>query len=196
MSLFFASCSTKNDNTMTEETKDEVSVKELPWQEITARDIEGNPVKMFADEWFELAAGKEGDMNLMTIAWGTLGELWSKPVVTVYVSTSRYTYEYMEKNDYFTITHFPASMREKLQYLGTASGRDEDKVKGADLTLEFTDLGNPIFAEADLAIECKKIYADQFKADKMPIERRQWHEETGTGIHVMYVGEIVNVWKK
>ena len=196
MSLLMASCTTKQEQNVPEEVKCEASVKELPWQEITARDIEGNPVRMFADEWFELAAGKEGDMNLMTIAWGTLGELWSKPVVTVYVSTSRYTYEYMEKNDYFTITHFPASMREKLQYLGTASGRDEDKVKGADLTVEFTALGNPIFAEADLAIECKKIYSDQFKADKMPIERRQWHEETGTGIHVMYVGEIVNVWKK
>lgn len=109
---------------------------------------------MFADEWFELAAGKDGDMNLMTIAWGTIGELWSRPVVTVYVSTSRYTYEFMEKNDYFTITHFPPSMRQKLQYLDTASGRNEDKVKGADLTMEFTNLGNPIFAEADLAIEC------------------------------------------
>ncbi len=196
MSLLSASCTSKQEKTDTEEVKCEASVKELPWQEITPRDIEGNPVRMFADEWFVLAAGKEGDMNLMTIAWGTLGELWSKPVVTVYVSTSRYTYEYMEKNDYFTITHFPSAMREKLQYLGTASGRDEDKVKGADLTLEFTELGNPIFAEADLAIECKKIYAEQFKADKMPIERRQWHEETGTGIHVMYVGEIVNVWKK
>lgn len=196
MSLLLASCATKQENTTSEETQTVASVKELPWQEITPRDIEGNPVRMFADEWFELAAGKEGDMNLMTIAWGTLGELWSKPVVTVYVSTSRYTYEYMEKNDYFTITHFPAFMREKLQYLGTASGRDEDKVKGAGLTVEFTALGNPIFAEADLAIECKKIYSDQFKADKMPLERRQWHEETGTGIHVMYVGEIVNVWKK
>lgn len=196
MSLLMASCTTKQEQNVPEEVKGEATVKELPWQEITARDIEGNPVRMFADEWFELAAGKESDMNLMTIAWGTLGELWSKPVVTVYVSTSRYTYEYMEKNDYFTITHFPASMREKLQYLGSASGRNEDKVKGADLTVEFTGLGNPIFAEADLAIECKKIYSDQFKADKMPIERRQWHEETGTGIHVMYVGEIVNVWKK
>ena len=86
--------------------------------------------------------------------------------------------------------------REQLQYLGTASGRDEDKVKGAGLTTEFTALGNPIFAEADLAIECKKIYAEQFKAELMPVERRQWHQETGTGIHVMYVGEIVNVWKK
>lgn len=196
MSLMSASCTPKQDSTATEEVQTEASVKELPWQEITPRDIEGNPVRMFADDWFELAAGNEGDMNLMTIAWGTLGQLWAKPVVIVYVSTSRYTYEYMEKNDYFTVTHFPASMRQKLQYLGTASGRNEDKVKGAELTVEYTELGNPIFAEADLAIECKKIYSDQFKADKMPIERRQWHEETGTGIHVMYVGEIVNVWKK
>ena len=196
MCLMLASCTSKPDKSATLEVQAEASVQDLPWQEITPRDIEGNPIRMFADDWFELAAGTEGDMNLMTIAWGTLGQLWGKPVVTVYVSTSRYTYEYMEKNDYFTITHFPASMRQKLQYLGTASGRDEDKVKGAELTVEFTDLGNPIFTEADLAIECQKIYSDQFTADKMPVERRQWHEETGTGIHVMYVGEIVNVWKK
>lgn len=197
LSLLTVSCSSDQSSqpNVTDATATE-SVRDKAWQEITPRDIEGNPVRMFADEWFELAAGHEGDMNLMTIAWGTLGELWAKPVVTVYVSTSRYTYEFMEKNDYFTITHFPPSMREKLQYLGTASGRDEDKVQGAGLTTEFTALGNPIFAEADLAIECKKIYADQFKADLMPIERRQWHEETGTGIHVMYIGEIVNVWRK
>lgn len=196
MSLVLVSCSQKNENSANSNTQEDSSVKDKPWEEITPRDIEGNPVKMFADDWFELAAGKEGDMNLMTIAWGTIGELWSRPVVTVYVSTSRYTYEFMEKNDYFTITHFPASMREKLQYLGTASGRNEDKVKGAGLTVEFTKLGNPIFAESDLAIECKKIYAEQFKPELMPIERRQWHEKTGTGIHVMYIGEIVNVWKK
>lgn len=197
IALLLSSCSSNNasqdENAANASTE---SVRDKAWQEITPRDIEGNPVKMFADEWFELAAGKEGDMNLMTIAWGTFGELWSRPVIIVYVSTSRYTYQFMEKNDYFTVTHFPASMRNALQYLGSASGRDEDKVKGAGLNTEFTALGNPIFAEADLAIECKKIYADQFKADLMPLERRQWHEETGTGIHVMYIGEIVNVWKK
>ena len=196
LALMLASCNTNQEQKQETAATTTESLCEKPWQEITARDIEGNPVRIFADEWFELAAGKEGDMNLMTIAWGSLGELWGRPVVTVYVSTSRYTNEFMAKNDYFTLTHFPASMREKLQYLGTASGRDEDKVKGAGLTTEFTDLGNPIFAEADLAIECKKVYADQFKADLMPLERRQWHEETGTGIHVMYIGEIVNVWKK
>ena len=185
--------STDSEQTVTETAE---TLRQKPWQQITPREIEGNPVEMFADDWFELAAGKEGDMNLMTIAWGGLGQLWGKPVVTVYVSTSRYTNTFMEKNDYFTITHFPASMKEILQYLGTASGRDEDKVKGADLTVEFTELGNPIFAEANLAIECKKIYAEQFKAELLPLEQRQWYEERGIGIHVAYIGEIVGVWKK
>ena len=194
--LVLASCNEKKENATDKVAESEASVKDLPWQKIEPTEIEGNAVKMFADDWFELAAGQEGDMNLMTIAWGSLGELWGRPVVTVYVSTSRYTNQFMEKNDYFTITHFPASMREKLQYLGTVSGRDEDKVKGANLSVEFTELGNPIFAEADLAIECKKIYAEQFKAELMPVEQREWYNNSGNGIHVAYIGEVVNVWKK
>lgn len=191
-----ASCGQQSgsETSVVEETAE--SMRQKNWKEISPREIEGNPVKLFADDWFELAAGKEGDMNLMTIAWGTLGELWGKPVVTVFVSTSRYTNEFMAKNDYFTITHFPASMRQKLQYLGSVSGRDEDKVKGADLTTEFTELGNPIFAESDLAIECRKIYTAPFEFDKMPLEQRQWYDERGLGVHVAYTGEIVHVWKK
>lgn len=172
------------------------SMRAKPWQQIAPREIEGNAVKLFADDWFALAAGQEGDMNLMTIAWGNLGVLWGKPVVTVYVSTSRYTNSFMERNDYFTITHFPALMRDKLQYIGSVSGRDEDKVKGAGITAEFTELGNPIFSEADLAIECRKIYAEPFKPELLPLEQREWYDKLGLGIHVAYVGEIVNVWKK
>lgn len=166
------------------------------WVEIAPREIKGNPICLFEDEWFALAAGNSEDMNLMTIAWGSLGELWNKCVVTVYVSPSRYTNQYMEQNDYFTITHFPASKRQKLQYLGTVSGRDEDKVAGAGLTVEYTELGNPIFAESDLAIECRKLYAEPFKAELLPLEQRQWYDERGIGIHVAYVGEIVHVWSK
>lgn len=103
MSIALASCSQKKENAASDNTQAETSVKDKPWQEITPLDIEGNPVKMFADDWFELAAGKEGDMNLMTIAWGTIGELWSRPVVTVYVSTSRYTYEFMGNLSLFII---------------------------------------------------------------------------------------------
>ena len=166
------------------------------WQEIAPTEIELNPVRMIDKDWLEVSAGKEGNMNLMTISWGTIGELWGKPVFTVFVSTSRYTHRFMEENDYFTVTHFPESMRDKLAYLGRVSGRDEDKVAGAGLTVEFTELGNPIYAEADLAIECKKLYGQQFDASLMPAEQRAWYENSGLGIHYMYIGEIIHVWKK
>ena len=77
------------------------------WQEIKPQDIDVNAVKMFADDWMLLSAGKDTSMNMMTIAWGALGELWGKPVVTVYVSTDRYTYKFLEDNEYFTVTAFP-----------------------------------------------------------------------------------------
>lgn len=166
------------------------------WTEIDPREIDVNPVKLYADDWMILSAGNDTAMNMMTIAWGGLGQLWGKPVVTVYVSTSRYTYQYMENNEYFTVTAFPEDYRDKLQYLGSVSGRDEDKIKGAGLTPEFTELGNPIYKEANLAIECKKIYSEQFQKNLIPLEQRQWYDETGTGVHVMYIGEIVHVWKK
>lgn len=172
------------------------SPKDKPWQEIAPTEIEQNPVQMIDKDWMEVSAGKEGNMNLMTISCGTIGELWGKPVFTVFVSTSRYTHKFMEENDYFTVTHFPADMRQQLSYLGRVSGRDEDKVASAGLTVEFSELGNPIYAEADLAIECKKIYGQQFDANLMPEEQREWYEKSGQGIHYMYIGEIIHVWKK
>ena len=181
----------------TKENKaDEQSTVTSDWVEVKPQEIDVNAVKMFADDWMVLSAGNEQEMNMMTIAWGGLGQLWGKPVVTVYVSTSRYTYKFMEENDYFTVTSFNEEYRDTLQYLGTVSGRDEDKVKGSGLTTEFTELGNPIYKEANLAIECKKIYSHQFERDKLPLKQRQWYDESKTGIHVMYVGEIVHVWKK
>ena len=166
------------------------------WQEIKPQNIDVNAVKLFANDWMLLSAGKDTSMNMMTIAWGALGELWGKPIVTVYVSTDRYTYKFLEDNEYFTVTSFQEQFRDKLQYLGSVSGRDEDKVKGSGLTPEFTKLGNPIYKEANLAIECKKIYAEQLKKELMPLEQRQWYDEKKLGVHMMYIGEIVNVWKK
>ncbi len=166
------------------------------WQEIKPQNIDVNAVKLFANDWMLLSAGKDTSMNMMTIAWGALGELWGKPIVTVYVSTDRYTYKFLEDNEYFTVTAFPEQFRDKLQYIGSVSGRDEDKVKGSGLTPEFTKLGNPIYKEANLAIECKKIYAEQLKKELMTLEQRQWYDEKKLGVHMMYIGEIVNVWKK
>lgn len=167
------------------------------WEEIDPREIQVNPVKLFADDWMILSAGqRDSTMNMMTIAWGGLGELWGRPVATVYVSTSRYTYQFMEGNDYFTLTGFPQAYTSAMQFLGTQSGRKVDKVKGSGLTVQYTEAGNPIYKEANLAIECKKIYSAPFQPERMPKEQLKWHEDTNTGIHVMYIGEIVHAWRK
>ena len=78
-------------------------------------------------EWALLTAGSMDNFNTMTISWGGMGTLWGKPVVTVYVKPIRYTYEFLEKNDYFTLSFFPEEYRADLLTLGTKSGRDGDK---------------------------------------------------------------------
>ena len=134
-------------------------------------------------------------MNAMTISWGGIGVLWGKPVVTVYVSTDRHTFGFMERNDYFTVTAFPEQHRAKLQYIGSHSGRDGDKIKGAGLTVEYTEQGNPTFTDGRLMIECRKIYSQQFDPARFNDDARRIYSN-GMGIHHLYIGEMVNVWVK
>ena len=77
------------------------SILDKPWQEIVPTGIELNPIQMIDKDWLEVSAGKEGNMNLMTISWGSIGELWGKPVFTVYVSTSSSVSQYGYNYAYF-----------------------------------------------------------------------------------------------
>ena len=168
------------------------------WTRVDPLDLELKPVANFSQDWMALAMGNSKRYNAMTIAWGGIGELWGKHVVTVYVSGDRASKRLMDENDCFTVTGFPSTKacKDALVYIGSHSMRDEpDKCANAGLTVEFTDLGNPIFSEGRLAIECRKLYADPLDLNKMPqdIRERLYGEMT---VHTMYVGEIVNVWEK
>jgi flavin reductase (DIM6/NTAB) family NADH-FMN oxidoreductase RutF len=178
----------------TETTGDAVATGK--WRKIKPQEIKDNPVKL-CDNWLALASGKEGDMNAMTIGWMTMGRIWSDPVAMVYVSPDRYTFEFMERNEYFTITAFPDEEREKLLIIGTRSGRDGDKIKAAGLSVEYTAFGNPIFAEGRLMIECRKIYSEQIDSAIMDTAiRKAFYEEYKQAVHHLYIGEIVNVYIK
>lgn len=165
------------------------------WKKIPITEVK-NPVSLFRDDWMALAVGKEGDMNAMTVGWGQIGVLWGRPIVTVYVAPDRYTYDFLERNAYFTVTGFPETQREALTYIGTHSGRDGDKLKEAGLNPEFTDMGNPVFKEGNLAIECKIIYKEPFKQELLDEKAKDFYDTSKLGLHVAYIGEIINVWKK
>lgn len=170
------------------------------WKKIDATEIQCRPVNLFANQWMALAMGNKEKMNSMTIAWGTIGELWNKNVVIVYVSSSRYSKHLMDENPYFTVTAFPDDevSRKGLTYIGTHSQKDDpDKTAHSGLHAEFTPLGNPVFKEGNLTIECKKIYSDEFKRDLLPDDVKNGiYGEGGMGLSTFYIGEIVNVWQK
>ncbi len=156
-----------------------------------------NAVELFANDKTALAVGKEGDLNATAMSWGSIGELWGKPIVTVVVDHSRYTYTLMGLYDYFTITAFPKEMNGALDYIGSHSRKtDKNKIQNAGLTTMFTELGNPTFKEGNLIIECRTIYEAPIDVDNMLDDDVIKMYQDNKLKHTMFVGEIVNVWKR
>lgn len=179
----------KENNTMEKEN--------WKWEKVNPTDLDFNPFQTIGVDWMALAMGGEKSMNSMTISWGTAGELWNKQVFTVFVSSDRYSKRLMDESKYFTVMAFPKSrkIKESLVYIGSRSQRDEpDKTVNAGFTVEYTELGNPIFKEANLVFECRIIYKEEFKMELLQPEVRRMYEDMG--LHTMYIGEIVNVFVK
>ncbi len=151
--------------------------------------------------WFRhallLAAGNEKHSNAMTIGWGGIGTLWGRPALTVYVAEKRYTKEFMDRSAYFTVMAFDVEYSKVLNYMGTKSGRDGDKAKALGLHTAYTENGTPYYTEATMVIECKLMYAAPFdpKGFKSEVPKRMY-SFFPAGIHSMYIGEVVNAWKK
>ncbi|MBQ1725589.1 MAG: flavin reductase [Muribaculaceae bacterium] len=151
--------------------------------------------------WFRhallLAAGNEQQSNAMTIGWGDIGTLWRKTAVTVYVAEKRYTKQFMDNAQYFTVMAFTDRKEEILEYMGTKSGRDGDKAKALNLHTAYTQNGTPYYIEADMVIECRTMYAapfdPQYFRDEVP---RNMYAHFPAGFHTMYIGEVVGAWKK
>lgn len=130
---------------------------------------------------------------------GGLGTIWNKPVVTVYVKPIRYTYEFMESNEYFTISFYDQEYKKDLAILGSRSGRDIDKIALTKFTPLF--LANAIsFKEAKLTIICRKIYFQDLDIKNInancigqkEIDRFYKTEPA----HRMYIGEVIDIIDK
>ena len=118
---------------------------------------------LWAKQSMLLTAGDfgTGHFNTMAVAWGGLGEMWGNPLAMVVVRPQRYTYEFIERYDTFTLSALPMQLRPALELLGTKSGRDGDKIAEAGLTpVASTEVAAPGFEEAELIIECRKTYWD------------------------------------
>jgi flavin reductase (DIM6/NTAB) family NADH-FMN oxidoreductase RutF len=146
-------------------------------------------------QWLLLACGDfaRGDFNCMTVGWGAFGVMWKKPFALVVVRPTRHTRGYMDGADNFTVCAFPEEHRKKLTYCGSHSGRDEDKVKACGLTPIASRLvASPGFDEAELIVECRKMYADDFDPSRF-LDPSIQANYPNKDYHRMYFGEIVAV---
>ncbi len=165
------------------------------YRQITPDKIPGNIIKMLSEDWMLITAGNDTGFNMMTASWGGLGNVLGKPVAFCFINPARYTYQLMEKNDTYTLTFYTEAYREVLNYCGSSSGRDKDKVKETGLTPVTTPEGSKAFAEAWMIIECRKLISQPLSTESISNEkvREEW---LGKQMNKMYIGEIINVWIK
>lgn len=147
----------------------------------------------FNQKWALISSGTIHDFGCMTIAWASLGVLWRKPIVTVYIKPIRNTHKYLLENNYFTLCFFPDKYKDDLLKLGTISGRDNPK-KIDKTVLTAIPLNNHTvgFSQAGAIYICKKIYQQKMDVLEVPAQvRNEYYTEEE--IHTMFIGEIEEV---
>ncbi len=135
-----------------------------------------------------ITAGMPDRFNTMTASWGGLGVLWERKVAFCFIRPTRYTYEFVERSERYTLSFFREQNRKALTFCGTHSGRDRDKVREAGLT-PVRDGGFIYFNEARLVLECRKIYFQDIGPERF-LDREINEMYSEKDYHRMYVGEI------
>ena len=165
------------------------------FEKIDPKALDQNVFSLIGDQWMLITAGTEEKCNTMTASWGGLGVLWGRPVATIYIRPQRYTLEFVEREDTFTLCFFGEEYRQALALCGSKSGRDIDKVKECNFTVEMA-CGAPYFAQADLVLVCKKAYWQDMDPTHFldgEIDGK-WYPQKD--YHRIFIGEILEVLRK
>ncbi|NLI53469.1 MAG: flavin reductase family protein [Clostridiales bacterium] len=144
-----------------------------------------------------LTAG--GDVwNPMTIGWAQFGVIWGRPVVTVMVRKSRFTFSRMEQTDVFTVSVPRAKeLAKELGFCGSRSGRDVDKERESGLTRSPARAGGADgVRECGAAFECRIVQKQMLDLDTLDPEARARYYGSNQALpngdpHMIYVGEIL-----
>ena len=149
-----------------------------------------------------LSAGNKDSHNSCVIGWGLLGVAWSKPLFIVYVKPDRYTYQFMETTEFFTVNFIKKSLYKKFRIYGNKSGRDINKEEESGAQIQFLDNGGITFKEAEEVYVCKVMARTYFDEKNLSPEIIDFYDKA-SGLfkqtkepHGVYIGEIIGHYKK
>lgn len=162
------------------------------FKEIAPEALRKNTFQLIGKDWMLLAAGNEQKVNAMTASWGGLGVMYGKNVAFIVVRPQRYTKEFIDREDTFSLTFFDKKYKDVLSYMGSMSGRVEDKIAKSGLTLARTD-DTPYFEEAGLVFLCKKLFHQPISGDAFVDDKINSTWYPSQDYHTLYIAEITKV---
>ncbi|MBQ2758220.1 MAG: flavin reductase [Clostridia bacterium] len=173
-----------------------VSLKgEIILKSVDINSFDFAPFKEIGDNWGLLTGQADGKFNSMTVSWGGVGVIWNKPSVFVFVRPQRYTYEFMEKGEYFSLSLMNQELHPKMTVFGKKSGRDCDKYAESGLTTAEYD-GVTYCNEAETVFICRKRCASDLEHTSFTDSAIKDTFYSSGDKHRMYIGEITAILKK
>lgn len=167
---------------------------ETGFQTLDPEVVQDNVFKLIGKDWMLITAGTRESFNTMTASWGGMGVLWDKKVCFAFVRPTRYTFEFLEQSEVYTLSFLEEQYRDILMYCGTKSGRDVNKITETNLAPIFGN-GTVYFAEARLVMECRKIYVQDIKPGNF-LDQTINEYYPKKDYHRIYVGEITRCLKR
>jgi flavin reductase (DIM6/NTAB) family NADH-FMN oxidoreductase RutF len=133
----------------------------------------------------------QGRANSMIIGWGLIGSVWGRPIWTVLVRPSRFTYELIEQTGDFTVSVPGPDMEQACKLCGSTSGRDRDKLGQAGLrAVPARKVQSPIIDGCIIQYECRVLHKNDLDPGSLFQQIKTGSYPNGD-FHRTFWGEIV-----
>lgn len=162
------------------------------FEQIQPEAVEQNAFVLMGTDWTLITAEKHGRINTMTASWGGFGTMFNKNVAYIVIRPHRYTREFVDHADRFSLSFFAKSFKRQMGYIGAVSGRDEDKIGKSGLTVQH-DGETPYFAEAKLVMICRKLYVQPFEERFFVDQSLEPKHYPAKDHHTLYIAEVEKV---
>ena len=170
----------------------------MSFKQISPEELNQNPFVAIGSEWMLIAAEKGGKTNAMTASWGGVGIMWGKPSAFVFIRQTRYTKEFVDAGDHFTLNFFGGNFKKELGYFGRVSGRDEDKIAKTGMNVSTVE-NVPFFDDATTVLVCRKMFTQKLDEagfiDRKVLEQN-YEIGSSDSMHSIYIAEIEKILVK
>lgn len=170
----------------------------MSFKQISPEELNQNPFVAIGSEWMLIAAEKGGKTNAMTASWGGVGIMWGKPAAFAFIRQTRYTKEFVDAGDHFTLNFFGGKFKKELGYFGRVSGRDEDKIAKTGMNVSTVE-NVPVFDDATTVLVCRKMFTQKLDEagfiDRKVLEQN-YEIGSSDSMHSIYIAEIEKILVK